>query len=183
MTGMHELNAMSQEDFRDTLAGIFEHSPWVPERAWSQRPFADCASLHRVMCDVVVNSDQAEQRVLIRAHPQLAGKAAIRGELTSASAAEQSGAGLDQCSAEEYARISSLNAAYMEKFGFPFILAVRGHTRLSIIDALEDRINNGADAEFSEALSQIEKIALFRLQALLNANHNELPPETNARIS
>ena len=171
MTNLDELNAMSQEDFRDTLAGIFEHSPWVPERAWSQRPFADIGSLHRVMCDVVANSDQGEQRVLICAHPQLAGKAAIRGELTSASAAEQSGAGLDQCSAEEFARITLLNAAYMEKFGFPFILAVCGHTRASIIDALDKRVNNGADAEFAEALRQIEKIALFRLQGLLSAEH------------
>lgn len=171
MTNLHDLNSMSQEDFRGTLAGIFEHSPWVPERAWLQRPFADIGSLHRVMCDVVANADQGEQRVLIRAHPRLAGKAAIRGELTSASAAEQSGAGLDQCTADEFARITLLNAAYMEKFGFPFILAVRGHTRASIIDALGKRVNSDADAEFSEAMRQIEKIALFRLEGLLSAKH------------
>lgn len=171
MTGMDELDAMSQENFRDTLAGIFEHSPWVPERAWSRRPFVDVASLHRALCDVVANADRVEQLALICAHPQLAGKAAIRGELTSASSAEQSGAGLDQCSGEEFARITSLNAAYMEKFGFPFILAVRGHTRSSIIDALEKRVNNNADAEFAEALHQIEEIALFRLEGLLSVDH------------
>ncbi len=171
MTNLDELNAMSQEIFRDALAGIFEHSPWVPERAWSRRPFVDIDGLHGAMCEIVADAGQGEQLALIRAHPQLAGKAAIRGALTSASAAEQSAAGLDQCSAEEFARITSLNAAYMEKFGFPFILAVRGHTRVSIINALETRVNNSVDAEFSEALRQVEKIALSRLQGLLGADH------------
>ncbi len=171
MTKLDELNAISRENFRETLAEVFEHSPWVPERAWSRRPFVDVTGLHRALCDVVACADRTEQLALIRAHPQLDGKAAIRGELTSASSAEQSGAGLDQCSAEEFARITLLNSAYMEKFGFPFILAVRGHTRSSIIDALEARVNNSADAEFAEALHQIERIALSRLEELLRADH------------
>lgn len=171
MNTLDQLNAMPREMFRSTLAGIFEHSPWVPERTWSCRPFADIAELHTAMCDVVASADREEQLALIRAHPQLAGKAAIRGELTAASTAEQSGAGLDQCNSEEFAKITSLNTAYMDRFGFPFILAVRGNTRATIIGALEQRMNNGADAEFAEALRQIEKIALFRLDGLLSANH------------
>lgn len=168
MNTLGQLNTMPREMFRSALAGIFEHSPWVPDRAWSRRPFADIDGLHRVLCDVVAHADREEQLALIRAHPQLAGKAAIRGELTAASATEQSGAGLDQCSAEEYATITRLNAGYMEKFGFPFILAVRGHTRSSIIEALEARVDSSADAEFPEALRQIEKIARFRLESLLD---------------
>ncbi len=166
MISLDELNAMSQENFRDTLAGIFEHSPWVPERAWSLRPFSAIEGLHDAMCAVVADADHREQLALICAHPQLAGKAAIRGELTASSAAEQIGAGLDRCSVEEYAEITRLNTAYAEKFGFPFILAVRGHTRLSVIEELGKRVNNGVDAEFAEALRQIGKIALSRLEKL-----------------
>lgn len=171
MISLGQLNLMPREMFRSALAGIFEHSPWVPDRAWSRRPFVDIAELHRAMCDVVAQADREEQHALIRAHPQLAGKAAIRGELSSASAAEQSGAGLDQCTADEYAGITRLNLAYMEKFGFPFILAVRGHSRSSIIGALETRVENTLDAEFIEAMQQIEKIARFRLEGLLDSLH------------
>ena len=104
-----------------------------------------------------------QQLALIRAHPQLAGKAAIRGELTDASTREQKGAGLDQCSPEEFARLHALNAAYEEKFGFPFIIAVRGHTRGSIIDAMEQRLANDPMTEHAEALRQISRIARLRL--------------------
>ena len=170
MTRLSELNAMSQAMFRDTLADIFEHSPWVPERAWSHRPFADVDSLHGAMCEVVATADRKNQLALIRAHPQLAGKAAIRGELTAASTSEQLGAGLDQCSDGEFERITSLNTAYMDKFGFPFILAVRGHTRSSIIEALEKRVESNVDAEFAEALRQIERIAHLRLENVVEAD-------------
>lgn len=171
MISLGQLNTMPREKFRSALAGIFEHSPWVPDRVWSRRPFVDIAELHRAMCAVVAKADHEEQLALIRGHPQLAGKAAIRGELTSASAMEQSAAGLDQCTADEYAGITRLNQAYMEKFGFPFILAVRGHTRSSIMSALQKRVENTLDAEFIEALQQIKKIAGFRLEVLLDAQH------------
>lgn len=160
---LDQLNALPQPAFSEALAGIFEHSPWVPERAWPQRPFASIDALHAVMCAVVAVAHADEQMALIRAHPQLAGKAAIRGELTAASTAEQSGAGLDQCSAEEFARITALNDAYQQRFGFPFILAVRGHTRASIIAAMAARLGNVREDEIAEALRQIERIAGFRL--------------------
>lgn len=163
MIHLGDLNGMTRSGFRDALADIFEHSPWVPERAWSRRPFADLDDLHRALCDVVAGADTREQQALIDAHPQLAGKAAVRGELTAASAQEQSGAGLDQCSAEEFARITRLNDDYMDRFGFPFILAVRGQTRSRIIDALETRLGRTREQEFAEALLQIGRIARFRL--------------------
>ena len=104
---------------------------------------------------------------MIRAHPELAGRAAIRGELTEASSREQSGAGLDQCSAEEFAELTRLNRAYNERFGFPFILAVRGHTRSSIIANMAERLGNSRETEIATALAQIERIALLRLRDLL----------------
>lgn len=166
---MDELNALVQADFVSAFGGVFEHSPWVAERAYAQRPFASGDDLHRAMCACVAAADAQEQMALICAHPQLAGKAAVRGELTDASTREQRGAGLDQCSPEEFANITQLNDAYMVKFGFPFIVAVRGHTRESIIEAMAQRLEHARQAEISEALRQIERIAGFRLADMIGA--------------
>lgn len=163
-----ELNALPQQAFTEALAGIFEHSPWVPERAWQQRPFASVDALHAAMCAVVASAGADEQMALIRAHPQLAGKAAMRGELTDASASEQGGAGLGHCSPEDFSRITALNDAYQEAFGFPFILAVRGHDRNSIIASMAARLGMTREAEVSEALRQIEGIAAFRLADMMS---------------
>lgn len=160
---LDELNRLSQHDFTRALADIFEHSPWVAERSWSKRPFENVDTLHAAMCQTLADADIDAKLALIRAHPRLAGKAAIRGELTAASTQEQSGAGLGQCSPEEFARITALNDAYDQRFGFPFILAVRGHDRSSIIANMQARIGNERDAEIAEALRQIERIASFRL--------------------
>lgn len=161
------LNSFDPPTFVLTLGDIFEHSPWVAQRAHAQRPFESVAQLHRAMVAVVDAASAAEQMALIRAHPQLAGTAAIRGELTDASSREQKGAGLDQCTPEEFQRLHELNAAYESKFGFPFIIAVRGHTRASIIAAMAERLSNGIEAERDEALRQIARIAEFRLRDLL----------------
>jgi 2-oxo-4-hydroxy-4-carboxy-5-ureidoimidazoline decarboxylase len=166
---MDELNSLSPEDFVRSFGGIFEHSPWVAERAYLQRPFASGDDLHRAMCASVAAADAEAQMALIRAHPQLAGKAAVRGELTHASTREQRGAGLDQCSSEEFAQITRLNDAYMAKFGFPFVVAVRGHTRESIIEAMAQRLERAREAEIAEALRQIERIAAFRLADMIAA--------------
>ncbi|WP_313917269.1 2-oxo-4-hydroxy-4-carboxy-5-ureidoimidazoline decarboxylase [Tahibacter sp.] len=164
-----ELNALDLTAFTARLGGIFEHSPWVAEDVWPLRPFAGIDDLHAAMCKSVVDAGEDAQLTLLRAHPQLAGKAALRGELTADSTREQQGAGLDQCSAEEFARLHALNAEYEQRFGFPFILAVRGHTRASILDNLATRIDNTREEEFAEALHQVERIARFRLEALLTA--------------
>lgn len=161
------INAFDRSTFVAAFGALFEHSPWVAERAWAQRPFGSVEGLHRSMVQAVHAATPTEQLALLRAHPQLAGKAAIRGELTQASSCEQKGAGLDQCSPEEYARLTRLNQAYQDKFGFPFIIAVRGHTRASIIAALEQRLAGGIQAELAEALRQVAQIALFRLDELI----------------
>ena len=157
------LNAMPAEDFIHALGGIFEHSPWIPASVVDARPFASLAALHTAMCEVLRHADEEDQLHLICAHPELAGKAAIRGELTEASTSEQHAAGLDQCSAEEYAVITTLNGEYRERFGFPFILAVRGHTRASIIEAMLARLQHAREVEIGECLRQIERIAALRL--------------------
>ncbi|MDZ4811509.1 MAG: 2-oxo-4-hydroxy-4-carboxy-5-ureidoimidazoline decarboxylase [Pseudomonadota bacterium] len=160
---LDQVNQLDAAEFAEALAAIFEHSPWVAERTWARRPFATIDALHTAMCQTLASADNVDKLRLIRAHPKLAGKAAIRGELTTASTAEQSSAGLAHCSPEEFARISELNDAYDQRFGFPFILAVRGHTRSSITANMASRINNERDAEIAEALRQIERIAAFRL--------------------
>lgn len=165
---LDELNAMDAGAFNTRLADIFEHSPWVAEAVVAQRPFAGVADLHAAMCAAVAAAEPPLQMRMIRAHPQLAGKAAIRGELTAASTSEQRGAGLDQCSAEEFGEITQLNSAYDQRFGFPFILAVKGHTRGSIIVNMRERLANARAGEIAEALRQIGRIARFRLDALLS---------------
>ena len=169
MITLEELNAAAPEQFSAALDGIFEHSPWIATRAAEQRPFASRPDLLDAMCAVVMTASADEQLALIRAHPELAGRAAIRNELTAASAHEQHGAGLDACTPQEFARLQELNGAYNEKFGFPFILAVRGHDRTSIIHAFEQRLHNDAATERRTALEQIARIAEFRLAAAVSS--------------
>lgn len=157
------LNAMSQEEFTAALGAIFEHSPWVAQRAAARRPFAGVQQLHDAMADAVRAASEAERIALIRAHPELAGKAAVRGELTEESTREQKGAGLDQCSPEEFAQLQDLNSRYNEKFGFPFVIAVKGHNRQSILDNFRRRLENDRDAEAKECIEQIIRIGGFRL--------------------
>lgn len=167
MSRLDTLNAASREAFVEQLGSVFEHSPWVAAAVIAQRPFADVDALHAAMCKAVRDADADAQLTLIRAHPELAGRAAIRGELTAASQQEQRGAGLDQCSAEEFARLHALNDAYRQGFGFPFIIAVRGHDRHSIMQAMQLRSGNEREAEVAEALQQIERIAALRLADML----------------
>jgi len=158
-----ELNAADREAFVATLGGIFEHSPWVAARAFGARPFASVDELHRAMVGAMHAASRDEQIALIRAHPELAGRAALRRELTADSAVEQSGAGLDQCSPGELAQLVDLNARYRAKFGFPFVLAVKGRDRAGVIAELTRRLERDPAAEFAEALEQIGRIASLRL--------------------
>jgi 2-oxo-4-hydroxy-4-carboxy-5-ureidoimidazoline decarboxylase len=164
---LSSLNRLDQEAFTRTLAGIFEHSPWIAEGSWRKRPFASVAELHQAMCDVVRDASEEKQLGLIRAHPDLAGKAALAGDLTDNSKLEQAGAGLDRLTGEEYKYFHELNDAYKQKFNFPFILAVKGHTKESILKSFEERLPNSLEAEKARALEEIYKIAGFRLEALL----------------
>ena len=174
MTTIQSLNDCDAAGFVDALRGIYEHSPWIAERAAARRPFASLAALKLALQDAVDGAAPAERLVLLRAHPELAGKAAIAGRLTAESTGEQAGSGLDRCSPDEYARLHDLNARYNERFGFPFILAVRGPTgrgltRQAIIDTFARRVTNQPADELAEALRQVHRIAEIRLNALLGA--------------
>jgi allantoate deiminase/N-carbamoyl-L-amino-acid hydrolase len=167
MIDLETLNYASEQEFVAALAPIFEHSPWVTARAAPLRPFASGIALHRALCEAVMQAPEAEQLALIRAHPQLAGRAAIGGDLTAASSGEQRRAGLADCMPLELERLNSLNAAYLSRLGFPFVLAVRGHTPQSVIAAMERRLSNEVGQELAVALREIFNIARFRLADLV----------------
>ena len=160
------LNRLDRNEFRRSLGGVFEQSPWVADRAFDARPFASSEALHAAMVAVVLRAAREERLALIRAHPDLGGKAARAGAMSAPSVAEQSSAGLDRLTDEEYARFERLNAAYREKFGFPFVIAVRRHDKRAILAAFEARLGNGVDDEMQAALGQIAEIARLRLEAI-----------------
>lgn len=171
-TTLEHLNAAETSAFIAALHGIYEHSPWIPERAALQRPFRNLTAFKLALHKVVTDASRAEQLGLIRAHPELAGRAAIAGELTAESTGEQAKAGLNLCSPEEFARLQQLNADYNAKFGFPFILAVKGPTgagltRQQIIATFARRLRNQPEDELREALRQIGRIAETRINDLL----------------
>jgi OHCU decarboxylase len=172
MTTLPELNSCDSATFVERLRGIYEHSPWIPERAAAQRPFASVTALKLALQAVVSAATLDEQLGLIRAHPELAGKAAVAGQLTAESTSEQAKSGLHLCSAEEFATLHQLNADYNAKFGFPFILAVKGPTgqgltRQAVIAAFSRRLKNRRADEIAECIRQIKRIAEIRLNDLL----------------
>ena len=171
-TTLASLNSLDDAAFAAALNGVYEHSPWIAERAAGKRPFATLAALKLALQDVVNAASTDERLALLRAHPELAGKAAIAGELTQESTGEQAASGLNACSAGEYACLQQLNGEYNDKFGFPFILAVkgpsgRGLTRGAIIETFARRLKNAAADELAEALRQVHRIAEIRLNVLL----------------
>jgi len=165
------LNELSQEEFVERFGSLYEHSSWIAERAYAsglKREHNDPDKLCERFRHVLEAASREEQLSLIRAHPDLVGKAAVAGELTNESTYEQSSAGLDQCSDAEFARFNQLNEAYKDKFEFPFIMAVRKSDRSEILAAFEQRFLNSMDAEFDRALHEIHIIARLRLDALFN---------------
>ncbi len=168
MLQLAALNTASPADFAALLDGVYEHSPWIAQRTAAARPFATLAALKHALVQTVRAANRDEQLALILSHPELAGKAAVAGTLTTESSSEQSRAGLAHCTPEEFARITQRNATYRERMGWPFILAVRGPrgtglNRAQILAALERRVDNPPDFEFAEALRQIHRIAELRL--------------------
>lgn len=166
------LNACAAAEFVGTLHGIYEHSPWIPQRAAERRPYDNLTTLKLALQATVRQASRDEQLGLIRAHPELAGNAAIAGKLTGESTGEQAQAGLNRCSPEEFAILQKLNADYNAKFTFPFILAIKGPdgkgvTRQAIISTFSRRLKNRADDEREENLRQINRIAELRLNDLL----------------
>ena len=152
--------AMMRPEFVKRFGGVYEHSPWVAEKAYERGLDAsldEVETLHQRMAEILLSASQEAQLALINAHPDLAGKAAVRGELTASSTAEQSGAGIHECSAEEFARFTALNDAYKARFGLPFIKAVKGRNRHQILAAFEQRIHNTPEQEFATALAEINQ--------------------------
>ena len=158
---------MDTHDFISRYGGVYEHSPWVAEQAASVAAgIDDPQRIAEIMADCVDNADVERQLELIRAHPDLADRAQAEGKLTADSTAEQASAGLDRCSKVEYERFSALNDAYKEKFGFPFVMAVRDSSCNEILEVFSRRLQNDYDEEFETALAEIHKIARLRLLAM-----------------
>jgi OHCU decarboxylase len=161
---IEHLNALPAAEFVARLSGVFEHSPWVAEAVLPGRPFADVAALHGAMVAAVRSAGTDAALTLLRAHPELARRA----PLTAESAAEQGGMGLDRLAEDEAVRFEALNLAYRERFGFPFIIAVRGQRdRAAILAALTGRLAHDAPTELAAALAEVAKIARFRLDDLI----------------
>jgi 2-oxo-4-hydroxy-4-carboxy-5-ureidoimidazoline decarboxylase len=160
---IQEINHFTQAQFTEALGWVFEHSPWVAERAWLHRPFTSCANLSHLMNGEVAAASVEQQMALLRAHPDLG----TRAKISPSSAGEQAGAGLDRLTGEEYTRLIDLNAAYREKFEFPFLHAVKGSDKFAILEALERRLSSSREDEFQEALRQVYRIARFRLESII----------------
>jgi 2-oxo-4-hydroxy-4-carboxy-5-ureidoimidazoline decarboxylase len=156
---MEELNQMNKKEFVQKVGWVFEHSPWVASAAWENMPFESSEHLLQTMIDIVQNAEASMQLALLRAHPDLG----TRLQMSEISQKEQAGAGLDQLTKEEFEEFVTLNQRYVQKFNFPFIMAVKGQSKESILAAMKQRIHNAYDDEFTIALLEVYKIAGFRL--------------------
>lgn len=162
--------SLDRAAFAATYGHVFEHSPWILEAAWDAGLPADADTaqgLHRALCEALAPAPASRKLDLIQAHPDLAGKLAHAGRLTAESTNEQASAGLDRLTDEERATFTRLNDAYQTRFGFPFIIAVKGLTKAEILAAFNRRLNNDRETELATALAQVERIAFLRLQDLL----------------
>lgn len=163
-------STLIETGFVATFGAVYEHSPWVAQRTWQRgvAPEQDGPiALAALFAATFTSASVVEQLDVIRAHPDLAGKAAVGGELTADSTGEQASAGIDQCTAQEFERFQQLNMLYKKKFEFPFIMAVKGSNKLAILQAFEERLKNDRNIEFDRAIREINKIALLRLEAIL----------------
>jgi 2-oxo-4-hydroxy-4-carboxy-5-ureidoimidazoline decarboxylase len=167
---MTPINAMDRAAFVVKFGGIFEKSPWVAEKAWEKRPFASLDDMHGAMVAVAKTAPATQQLALLQAHPDLAGKEAKAGTMTASSVAEQASAGLNTLSAPELAELTGLNAAYKAKFGFPFIIAVRMHSKEGIFFEFKRRLHNDTQTEFANDLQNVYIITRLRLNKLLDAS-------------
>ena len=167
MPALSDLNQAGRAAFTAALGHLFEHSPWVAEQTWAQRPFATAEVLHAALCVTMRSAPPERQLALIRAHPDLAGRLAQQKKLTAESTREQAGAGLDQLTDAELAEFTRNNDAYRAKFGFPFIICARLNAKAAILTAMQARLPNSPADEHAAALAEIEKIAWLRLTDLL----------------
>ena len=164
---MKAINDLDRAAFVERFGPLFEHSPWIAEAAWRDRPFADREELYEALVAAMYAAPRERKLALIRAHPDLAGKAAIEGSLTDSSKREQASAGLDRLTPDEYEAFTRTNTAYRERFGFPFVVCAREHTKESILRVAAERLANSEDEEIRVALEEIAKIARLRLEDAL----------------
>lgn len=169
MISLAQLNSLPREDFVRVIGPVFEHSPWIADVTWPKRPFASVEALHRALCDTVRSAGEEKQLALIQAHPDLVGRLALAGQLTKESTNEQASAGLDTLSATEVALFQTNNAAYKEKFGFPFVICARLNKKEAILNGFKVRLHNSREEEIKAALDEIFKIAELRLRDLISA--------------
>ncbi len=163
------VNTLQQDDFVAAFGSTFEHSPWVAEGAWRARPFASIDALHGAMVGMVRSAPRDRQIAFLCGHPELAGKEAEAGTMTTESIGEQASAGLNSLSKAEIGELRELNARYLERHGFPFIIAVPHYSKSEIFNQLRDRIERDSDTELHEALAQIGSITRLRVQAKVTA--------------
>ena len=164
------VNALPQDEFVMAFGSTFEHSPWVAQGAWKARPFATLDELHGAMINVLRIAPRDTQTAFLCGHPELAGKEAEAGTMTTESVGEQASAGLDALSRHEVGELRQLNQRYLDSHGFPFIIAVRRYSKSEIFDQLRSRIERDSEAELEEALAQIGTITRLRVQAKLAAS-------------
>ena len=162
-----QLNSTSRDEFIRVIGPVFEHSPWIAEAAWVRRPFASVEQLLAALCQTVRDASKAQKLALIRAHPDLVGRAALAGTLTRESTNEQASAGLSRLTAEEIAAFQKYNAAYRETFGFPFVICARLNKKEAILAGFKARLHNSPEQEVTAALGEIFKIAELRLRDLI----------------
>ncbi|HXE43396.1 MAG TPA: 2-oxo-4-hydroxy-4-carboxy-5-ureidoimidazoline decarboxylase [Candidatus Baltobacteraceae bacterium] len=162
-----EINSFSRDEFIRVIGPVFEHSPWIAEMGWAKRPFAGLKNMHRALCEIVKNSGEEKQLVLIRAHPDLVGRAALAGTLTKESTGEQASAGLNKLSPEEVSLFQKQNDAYKNKFNFPFVICARLNKKEAMLAGFEQRLKNSREEEIKTALEEIFKIAELRLRDLI----------------
>ena len=164
LLSIDDLNRMSVAEFAANFGDVAEHSPWVAERATGARPFADREAVVDAFAAVLRGAARDERLAVLRAHPDLAGRAAIAGDLSEDSRREQAGAGLDRLTPGEFERFTTLNAAYKERFDIPFIFAVKGATKGMILAAFEERLSNGLEDELKSAIDNVCRIMRFRIE-------------------
>ena len=163
------INALDAGDFSRLFGAVYENSPWIAKRAFAKKPFATRQALHLALYGVVLSAKEFEQADLLNTHPELAGREAEHGTLTAASRQEQSSAGLNALTRDEMTWLHERNGLYRTRFGFPFIIAVRLHSKASIFAAIQGRLNNTREQEFQNAIAQVGEIARLRLDDLLKA--------------
>jgi 2-oxo-4-hydroxy-4-carboxy-5-ureidoimidazoline decarboxylase len=172
LLSLEDLNALQQEEFTQALGQLFEGPPWIVAEAWHARPFHTRNALYNALCVVMYQAPLDKQIALLRAHPDLVGRAALEGKLSSASTNEQASAGLNQLTPAEIATFTQLNQTYQERFGFPFVICARENKKESILTGFATRLHNTHDQEIAIALREVAKICALRLQDRVREEEN-----------